>query len=231
MFDIVVCSTSLDLMNRSIKVINKALIGYEFDYRIDKFKSINSKLKNTIISNKINIYIVDIDMLDIVYKIRENDFKSIIILISSHDKIDINIFHEKLLFLDYICFDNCYDDNLIKDINVGFKILFSNNVFSFMYNHMLYRIPYSNINYIEKELNIKRCIIHTLDKKYYVVNSICGIINELDGMFVKSSQSCIINLMNVEYVDCTNDVIYFKNGDVTNLVTAKVIKIIKECVK
>ena len=54
---------------------------------------------------------------------------------------------------------------------------------------------------------------------------------ELDGMFVKSSQSCIINVMNVEYVDCTNDVVYFKNGDVTNLVTAKVIKIIKECVK
>ena len=231
MFDIVVCSSSKDLMSRSIKAVNKALISYEINYHIDKFMNSNSKLIDIITSGKRKIYIIDSDMLDIAYKVRENDFMSIIILISSHDKLDVDIFHEKLLVLDYICFDKDYDDNLVKDINMSLKILFSDNVFSFKYNHVVYRVPYEDINYIEKEPNVKRCIIHTLDNEYYVVNSIKKIINSLNGMFIKSSQSCIINMMNVEYVDCTNNVVYFKNGDMTNLVTDKVKKTISNFVR
>ena len=79
MFDIVVCSSNLDLISRSIRVINKALISYEFDYHISKFKSSNSRLMSIIKNGKRKIYIIDSDMLDVVYKIREDDFISIII--------------------------------------------------------------------------------------------------------------------------------------------------------
>ena len=231
MFDIVVCSSNLDLMNRSIKVINSIFIGYEFDYHIDKFKNSNYKLMNTIKNGKRKIYVIDSEMLDIVYKIREDDFISIIIFISLHDEADIDLFHRKLLVLDYLCFDENYDDNLAKDIDTSLKILFKDNVFSFKYNHIVYLIPYENINYIEKEPNIKRCIIHTLDKEYYVVNSIQGIKDSLNGMFIKSSQSCIINMMNAKYIDCTNNMVYFKNGDTTSLVTNKAKKVIASHIK
>ena len=102
------------------------------------------------------------------------------------------------------------------------------NIFTFMYNHVLYRIPYEDINYIEKELQIKRCIIHTIEKDYYIVNSINNINDNLVGMFIKTSQSCIINFMNVRNVDCANNLVYFKNGDTTSLITNKMKKIIKE---
>ena len=231
MFDIVVCSNSLGLISRSIKVVNKALISYEFDYHIHKFTDNCSKLRNIIKNKKRKIYIIDSDMLDIAYKIRENDFASIIIIVSLHAKFDIDLFHEKLLVLDYICLDDDYNDNLVKNIDMCIKILFYGNVFSFKYNYVTYWIPYEEINYIEKESNVKRCIVHTLNKEYYVINSIAGIIKSLDGMFVKSSQSCIINMMNVEYVDCTNNIIYFKNGDMTSLVTNKMKKDISSYVK
>ena len=231
MFDIVVCSSSKDLMNRSIKVINKTLINYDFDYHIDKFTGSSKRMMDVIDDAKRKIYFIDSDMIDVAYRIRENDFMSIIIMISLHDNIDIGIFHEKLLVLDYITFDDDYDDNLLKDINISLEILFKDNTFSFHYNYVIYRIPYENINYIEKETNIKRCIIHAIDGKYYVVSSIKKVFDELDGMFIKSSQSCIINMMNVKYIDCASNMVYFKNGDVTCLVTNKIKQIIKEYVK
>ena len=52
MFDIVVCSSSLGLISRSIKVINMALINYEFDYHIDKFTDINNELVDIITCSK-----------------------------------------------------------------------------------------------------------------------------------------------------------------------------------
>ena len=231
MLDIVFCSGNKYLMDRSIKLINKLLINYKFDYYIYKFMCNNSKLIDIINDNKRKIYVIDSDMLDVVNIIRKNDFISIIIIISSQDKIDTSILHKCLLILDYICFDKDYNDNLIKDINMGLTMMFKNDIFSFKYNRIVYLLSYESINYIEKESNVKRCIIHTLDNRYYVVNSIERIVNDLNGMFIKSSQSCIINIMNVKYIDCTNNIICFKNGDMTDLVTDKIKKIIKEYVK
>ena len=222
MFDIVVCSSNLDLIKRSVKVVNKALVGYDFNYHIDKCMSKNIEINN----NKRKIYIIDNNMIDLAYRIRKNDFISIIIIINSCNLSDIELLHKKLLILDYIYLNNDYDDNLLKDINMGLKILLSDNVFSFKYNYIIYRIPYTDINYIEKEPNVKRCIIHTIDSKYYIVNSIENIYNSLDAMFIKSSQSCIINVMNIKYLDCTNNVICFNNGDMTNLITDKVKKLL-----
>ena len=231
MFDIVVCSTSKDLMNRSIKVINCGLINYDFDYHVCKFNNNCDELLKIIDKNRRKLYIIDIDNnLDIAIKIREIDFDSIIILVSSHDSIDYSLFNERLMILDYLCNNELYEDRLKQDICLGIKILFKENVFVFSYNHVVYRIPYEDINYIEKEPNIKRCIIHTLDKDYYVVNSVEKISSNLSGMFIKTSQSCIINLMNVSNVDCVKNIVCFKNGDMTTLITNRAKKIIKEYV-
>ena len=225
MLDIVVCSKNRDLTKRSIKVVNNVITHYKFDCNIVMFDEVMRS------SNR-KIYIIDVDnSLDVVYKIRDDDYLSIIILISSHDKIDIDLLHKKLLFLDYVCFDGKYCLNLEKNINMGLKMLFKKDIFSFKYNHMIYRIPYENINYIEKEIGRKRCIIHTIEDDYYIVNSIEGINDKLDGMFIKSSQSCIINMMNVKYVDCIKNVIYFQNNDMTSLITDKVKKDICECMR
>ena len=229
MFDIVVCSTSKDLMNRSIEIINSSLINYEFDYHICKFNNNCDELSKIINDYKRKIYIIDIDnSLDTAIKIRESNFDSIIILITSHDIIDYSLFNERLLMLDYICNNELFGERLRQDICLALRIIFKENVFVFRYNHVMYRISYKDINYIEKEPKIKRCIIHTLDKDYYVVNSIEKLNSNLSGMFIKTSQSCIINMMNVSYVDCVNNIVYFRNGAMTTLITNKVKKIIKE---
>ena len=229
MFDIVVCSMNNDLMDKNIKVINSVLMNFDLDYHIFTFNGCCQKLIDIINDYKKKIYIIDIDdNLDIAFKIRENDFRSIIILISSHNFVDNELLNERLMILDYVRNSKIFLDRLKQDICLSMKIMLKGNIFTFMYNHVLYRIPYEDINYIEKELQIKRCIIHTIEKDYYIVNSINNINDNLVGMFIKTSQSCIINFMNVRNVDCANNLVYFKNGDTTSLITNKMKKIIKE---
>ncbi len=89
-------------------------------------------------------------------------------------------------------------------------------IFIFSYKRNIYRIPYNDINYIEKESNIKRCIIHTIKDNYYISQPITKLEKELKDMFIKTHQSCIINVNNIKEI--TKNQIKFYNNDITNLI-------------
>ena len=103
-------------------------------------------------------------------------------------------------------------------------------MFVFRYNHVLYRIPYNKICYIEKEPMIKRCIIHTIDEDYYITENITSILSHLDNSFCRTHQSCIVNLNNIRMVDLKTNVIEFNNGDKTDMLNIKMKKVIKDFV-
>lgn len=112
---------------------------------------------------------------------------------------------------------NINNSNGVKSI-VKNTFLYSKdkNLFVFSYKRNIYRIPYKDINYIEKESNIKRCIIHTIKDNYYISLSITKLEEILTNDFIKTHQSCIININNIKEI--TKDKIKFYNDDKTNLV-------------
>lgn len=93
------------------------------------------------------------------------------------------------------------------------------DLFIFSYKRNIYIIPYKDINYIEKESNIKRCIIHTIQDDYYISSPITKLEEELINNFIKAHQSCIINLNNIKEI--TKNEIKFYNDDKTNLINKK----------
>lgn len=232
MLDIIIYSNNITTIRKSEKAINIALVNYEFEYNLHIISSFD-KLSNIITNKNRKIYIIDEyyeNNCNIASTIRENDFTSIIILVNiSNNNYDMLI-NKRLMALDYILDSNNYLLRLKDDINLSLKIIYGDNTFVFKYNHMLYRIPYNDINYIEKEPLVKRCIIHTLDKEYYIVSSIEKILHELENSFIKTHQSCIINMNNVSGLDLSNNTICFKNGDNTSLLTNKMKKKLKKCV-
>lgn len=231
MLDIVICSKNSNLMERSINIINKTLVNYEIDYHIHKFSRSSKTLDNIINVSSSKIYILDVEIgVDIAFLIRKNDFDSIIIFISSNDKSEENIFSYRIMLLDYILFNDKYNDRLSDTLNLSLNIIYRNSVFTFKYNHVTYQIPYRNITYIEKEAQIKRCIIHTFNGTYYIVNSIENIGKLLGGSFVKTHQACIINITNVYSVDFVNNIIRFNNGENVSLLSKKQKKVIKELI-
>ena len=236
MLDIVVYEDNKIFLQKNIRSINLALADYDIDYRIHKYDSYNEEL-DAIIKNKVGkkIYILDVEVngvsgLEIAAKIRENDWDSIIIIATAFDKYKNDVFYIRLMVLDFVSKYSGYESRIIDDIRLAISIIDKQRVFTFKYNHVVYRIPYNQICYIEKEPIIKRCIIHTVNNQYRITGSINCILSQLGEPFCRTHQSCIVNLNNIRKIDLSSNTIIFKNGDKTDMLTVKMKKEVKKYV-
>lgn len=227
MLDIVVYAGSMYFIEKYICSINTALSNYIIDYRIHKFVSCNDEFNSIIKSSGKKIYVIDKDAdkvsgLGIASKIRNYDWDSVIIITTSFNCND----DLRLMILDIV--DKYNEKRFIDDIKTAISIIEGHKIFNFKYNNVIYRIPYNHICYIEKESNIKRCIIHTINGKYYIIDSIDSILSRLNSSFHKTHQSCIVNLSNVSRIDLSTNMIVFKNGDSTGMLTVKMKREVKK---
>ena len=225
MINVIIYSENDNYLKKHIKVVNVALAKYNVDYRIYTFSDYDEDFETIVKTDLIKIYIIDVFSggkgIDVALRIRKNELNSIIILIADCNKYQDAIFLDRLLVLDFICLNNDYEVRLCDDILYALKIIYERKSFVFKYNHIVYRIPYSQIDYIEKESEIKRCIIHTLNGNYYVVNSIQRLKDIFGFNFFRVHQSCIINIKNVKKIDLVNNIIYFNDDEFTMLFSNK----------
>ena len=81
---------------------------YDFDYNIYSFEKYNLNMKNIIKTPAdTKIYILDLELpgktgMDIAKEIRKEDWDSIIIILTSHDELELKLLKQKLLILDFI---------------------------------------------------------------------------------------------------------------------------------
>lgn len=236
MLNIVIYEDNENFMNKNVDTINKAMANSDIDYRIHKFSKYTKKLDEIIHDDTVKkIYILDVEMegvsgLEIASRIREDDWDSIIIFATAYSKYQNDVFYTRLMVLDFICKYTGYDERLKDDIEASLKIIYKQRTFVFSYNYVVYRIPYDHICYIEKEPIIKRCIIHTNNNQFYIVKSINWLEENLGNDFIKTHQSCIVNINNIKEIDFSTNTITFKNGDSTNLLTEKKKKEVKQYV-
>jgi len=232
MLDIVVYENKKDFISKNIDNIdmsNYDINYYNFDSMCYEFESL---IKNR---DRKKIYILDDEVdgvsgLEVAIKIREYDWDSIIILLINLSEHVSDVFNERIMALDIIFKDNSSDDRLIDDIKLAISIFTKQTFFTFKYNHTIYRIPYRDICYIEKESTVKRCIIHTMDGNYYITESISSILSHLSSSFCRIHQSCIINFDNVRKYNLSTNMIVFNNGDMTDMISSKMKNVVKNYV-
>ena len=155
------------------------------------------------------------DLSVIAYEINSDWFKSAVI--SCPIVLD-NGLYELMLEIDTcanIC-DDEYDDLGIYLSSLEFPV----NIDS----------VYNDICYIEKESSVKRCIIHTMDDKYYITESVSSILSHLSSSFCRIHQSCIINFDNVSRYNLSTNMIIFNNGDMTDMISSKMKNVVKNYV-
>lgn len=228
MLDIVVYTDNMSFMTKNISSINIALSNYNVDYRIYKFVTYNDEFDSLVKNRDKKIYVIDNDVnkvsgFEVANRIREYDWDSIIIMgVASYFD------GSRLMILDYVFKDKMYEKRLIEDVKMAVSIIDKYKVFIFKYNRVIYRIPYDKICYIEKESNIKRCIIHTLGDQYYITASIDYILSQLNADFCRTHQSCIVNLCNVKEIDLKTNMIIFNNGDRTDMLNMKMKREVKK---
>ena len=223
MLDVIVYEDDNISLKKDIRLVRKILENTRISYDVYKYKDyINS-------SEVFKIFIVYIDNnkdLETAKIIRDRYFDSVIILVTCDNNSDIYNYH--LMAFDHLVRNNDYENNLRNDLLEIIDKFGNEASFIFKYKRTIYRLPCGSINYIEKETNMKRCIIHTKNGNYYIVGTIANIFKKLNCKFIKTHQSCIVNVSNIKALDCGNNVIIFDNDDTTSLVNEVAKKKIKE---
>lgn len=218
MIKFIIYEDNPDSIERIVSIIHRSMAPYDLEYKIEKYNSYTKEIEKTIIEqDSQKIYILDIEVpiksgLEIASQIREKDWKSIIIFITSHPECKNDVFYSRLLALDYISKYNNYDNRLQKSIETTLKILNKQRVLTYKYNYILYRISFDEIIYIKKQLNYKKNYIYIENgEPLEIPGTIKEIKSKLDNEFCLSSQSCIVNLTKIEKIDTTKNIIIFKN--------------------
>ena len=219
MLRFIICEDNKDFLNRLSNAVNKVMMPYNFEYKINKFIQYNEEVEEIIFNNtERKIYILDIELpdvsgLEIASMIRENDMDSIIIFVTSHLEFKNDIFYSRLLALDYIAKDKFWEDRFCKTIDYTIKSLNKRKVLMFEYNYNSYRIPYDDIVYIEKVSDNKKCIIYTEDdNSFEIISTISDLLKDLGPNFFRTHKSCIVNLDKIKEIDYADNKIVFKNG-------------------
>lgn len=211
------------------KIIEKIMFKRNEEYKIYIFNEYNLELLKIIdlkIKNK--IYILDIEVpkksgLEISKKIREKDWDSVIIILTSHYELERMMYHSKLLILDFISKFQIYDKELIDLINLSLNKLKDNEILSIKIKNNIYKINLSEILYISYESETRKTKIETLQNTFTFNKSLKMIKKELNSNFVYSHRNCIVNKSKIKEINYKSKQIIFNNNNIIELISRKYI--------
>lgn len=221
MLRFVIVSSNKENKERLENIINKAMISNDIYYENHYFSALNENF-NLFCEQNYSTFVFIIDEINFpVLKLLENikivhKLYSAFIIVINHNN---NITYNEPFLLNTIC-DINYEEKLISNIKYIINVTHDKKeAFSFTYNNILYRIPYNDILYFEKELNSKKCKIVCKKETYIIYKSLTEIQKFLDERFIKSHQSTIINKENIKSIDFDNSVIIFSYNNSCNLIS------------
>ena len=221
MIDFIICEDEICFIDKYSKIIEKVMMNYDIEYKINSFKEYSKSFKNITKSANFKIYILDIKTktssgIDAARYIREelDDWQSMIIIITAYPEFKYEALTKRLMLVDFVNkFDN-FENRLSSAIKISLKNYDKRpNSLKYTYKKIIYNIEYSKIIYIEKEQDNKRCIIKTIDKNYYIQGNLNQIEKLLDKRFIKSNRSYIINLEQILSFNPKTNLVKFKNQD------------------
>ena len=137
MLRFIICEDNKDFLNRLSTIINKVMMPYNFEYKVNKFTEYNKEVEEIIKrKHEQKVYVLDIELaevsgLEIASEIREIDRESTIIFVTCHTECRNDIFYSRLLALDYIPKDKLWSsrfeetiDYIVKDLNKKRVLMF-----------------------------------------------------------------------------------------------------------
>lgn len=182
-----------------------------------------------------NIYILDIEVpgksgLDLAREIRHNgDWKSQIIIVTSHDDLKNFDYQSSMLMLAFITKFYDLERGLYKAISRAHMILTTNKIINFEKNSQIYNIPIDNVLYFEKLEEETYASVVTKDNSYLTDKTLKKWESELQGdpRFIRTFRNYIVNAYNIRKIDIDKEEIYFENNKKA-LVSRTYKKIVKE---
>lgn len=205
----------LDIMS---DIITKTMMSNKFVYKTHKFVEYDSDfydIMNSSLSNK--IYILDIETgeasgIDVARKIRKHDIDSIIIFATVHNEAGLVLLKDDLMFLNFICKFDDFENKLSNSINKALEFIHHKVNIKFEDRGTIYTIPLSDILYVTKESNDRKCIIKTANSEFKVSLTLKEVVELCDNKLIQTHRSCFVNMDRVRVIDKHDNIIVFDNG-------------------
>ena len=228
MLKFVTLTENIESSEKYVNIINKIMMNLDLYYEVYRFDNDNEDFINLCRDNYgTNIFIIeDSEKLSAERLVRliKKEYKMVAAFV-------IVVGKENILNLNNLVFDYSFLIDVIKN-NVDLNINLENDitnilsildvkkpVLNIFCDKLLYRIPFNDIYYIEKQLNGKKAIIITKMGNFHLFRSLNELQETLDDRFFRSHQSAIINIENVKIIDFENNKIVFENEVVCPLLS------------
>jgi two-component system response regulator AgrA len=207
-------TTQLQIKN----VIRESNLAKE-DLKTEYFTKFTSELKSIIKDNsERKLYIMDIELegkisgIEIAKFIRENDWESEIIFITSHDKMFETAYRNVFEVFDFIEKFYHMESRLKKDLNIIYKKNFDNKMFKFSSRNIDLQIFYRSILYLYRDKEARKLVVCT-DKNDYSINlNVTDATEYLDNRFLMVHRACIVNTDRVEAYNWSKGYFTLDNG-------------------
>ena len=202
MMKFVVVEDEKNVQEQIRQLLRKISVQTEIDINIEYFSKYNEKLQKEIDNTLYRkIYIMDIELdgglsgMEIAEKIRENDWDSEIIFVTTHDQYFDKVHRQILEVFDFIEKFQDMENRLERDIRLILDKKADKKMLKISGNHVDVDIYMRNILYILRDKEERKSIIYTDtdDITFKVSNSLVDLLEKLDSRFVQTHKSCIAN--------------------------------------
>lgn len=208
-------------------IIEKVMMNYDYIYKIIELKDPFNLLKK-IDKDNFKVFLLNTEInnnygITLAKFLRDDlcDWQSMIIFKTSTNNYDNNLCKYRLMYIDYLINeDPLYKLKLENALKIALKNYdYRPNTLVYTYKNTIYNINFSDITYIEKEKDSKRCFIKTNTNEFIYLGNMKNIAEKLDNRFIKCSRSYIINMDHIEYFNTKENLVVLKNNDKISIVS------------
>jgi DNA-binding LytR/AlgR family response regulator len=224
MIKFVIVDDEKQYVNLVNDIIQKIMFNNEKEYRILNFDSYNNELEDEINDTSTKkVYILDIEIkgkrsgIDIAKMIRDIDWNSEIIFITSHDKMFETVYRNLFKVFDFIEKFNDLEDRLYDDLYKIINQNYDNCLFSYANSRIDIKLYLKDILYIYRDTVERKLVIVTKRNSFKLNMSINEMKKRLDGRFRQVHRACIVNDDMVQEYNWTEGYFLLKTGDQINL--------------
>lgn len=228
MLEFILVDDEKDMRDKERQVINDVLLKTDLSYEIREFSSLTKELKDVINSNSPKVYILDIDLnskvngLDIGKYIRNYDWDSELLYITSHDRMFEKVFRNIYKVFDFIEKFDSMEERLRNDLNQIVLKKWDKKKFVYSNSRVTFEIFLDDILYLYRDTVERKIAIKTVNGNVFLVNkNINQIIEELDERFIQVHRSCIVNKNRVNVYNWASGYFILDTNEKVNMLSKK----------
>lgn len=200
----------------------------EEEIEIEIYSKFDTELKERIKDvTERKIYIMDIELetkvsgIDIAKYIREKDWESEIIFITTHDKMFETVYRNIYEIFDFIEKFHHMENRLKKDLKIIYKKNFDNKMFKYKNRNIDIQVFYRAITHIIRDKESRKLIINTDNNNYSLNLNVTDSLKYLDERFKQIHRACVVNTERVESYNWSKGCVVLDNGKRINMLSKK----------